>query len=75
MKKPIVLSEDAPRIIRRADRAPTEGFALVVDSRMKAEYTDEEAATKAAEELKARYPMLQVQVYDAATRVRTLIGE
>ena len=31
------------------------------------------AATKAATELLAKYPMLQVEIYDAASKSRTLV--
>ena len=44
----------------------TEGFGLEVDGRMKAVFPTQEEAQKSAENLKARYPLLQVKVYDAA---------
>jgi hypothetical protein len=43
----------------------TEGFGLEVDGRMKAVFPTQEEAQKSAEILKARYPLLQVKVYDA----------
>jgi len=43
----------------------TEGFGLEVDGRMKAVFPTQEEAQKSAENLKARYPLLQVKVYDA----------
>jgi hypothetical protein len=47
----------------------TEGFGLEVDGRMKAVFPTQEEA-KSAENLKARYPLLQVKVYDAAAHTR-----
>jgi hypothetical protein len=48
----------------------TEGFGLEVDGRMKAVFPTQEEAQKGAENLKARYPLLQVKVYDAAAHTR-----
>ena len=48
----------------------TEGFGLEVDGRMKAVFPSQEEAQKSAENLKARYPLLQVKVYDAAAHTR-----
>jgi hypothetical protein len=62
-----------PRNIQRADTAPSTGFVLVVDGRLKANYEDHGAANKAAEDLLSRFPKLQVQIYDAATKSRTLV--
>jgi len=76
MAKPRESADDEPvqpRNIQRADIAPSIGFALVVDGRLKAKYNDHAAANKAAEDLLSRFPKLQVQVYDAATKTRTLV--
>ena len=48
----------------------TEGYGLEVDGRMKAVFPSQEEAQKSAENLKARYPLLQVKVYDAAAHTR-----
>ena len=58
---------------RRADLAPANGYAIVVDGRFKSEFVDESAAKKAAAELLAKYPMLKIEVYDAASKSRTLV--
>ena len=50
----------------------TEGFGLEVDGRMKAVFPSQEEAQKSAENLKARYPLLQVKVYDAAAHTRAI---
>ena len=66
--------EQQPRNIKRADVLMTEGFGLEVDGRMKAVFPTQEEAQKSAENLKARYPLLQVKVYDAAAHTRTRGG-
>ena len=75
MKKP-VRSPDEPEQIKapRADRPPAEGFVMVVDSHFKSEFDTAEAAEESGHELKANYPMLQIEIYDAATKVRTLLN-
>ncbi|MET4241289.1 hypothetical protein [Bradyrhizobium sp. RT10b] len=45
MNKPkLHIDSTPPRKVRRADLAPTIGFAIVVDGRFKAEFDDEKAA-------------------------------
>ena len=74
MKKPKSRVEDTqPRNIQRADIAPSDGYALVVDGHFKTEFAEEKAAKKAATELLAKYPMLQIEIYDASSRSRTLV--
>ena len=74
MKKPkLEVEESQPRQILRADKAPTEGFSLVVDGHFKSHHDTAEAAKAAGVALKNKYQMLQVQVYDAATRTRSMI--
>ena len=74
MKKPkIEAEEQAPRKILRADKAPTTGYSLVVDGHFKSHHDTVEAAEAAGMALKNQVQMLQVQVYDAATRTRSMI--
>ena len=74
MKKPkIELEEQAPRRVIRADKAPTEGYSLVVDGHFKSHHATVEEAEEAGMALKHKYPMLQVQVYDSATRTRSMV--
>ncbi|MDR3485425.1 MAG: hypothetical protein P4M05_11030 [Bradyrhizobium sp.] len=74
MKKPkIEAEEQQPRKIIRADKAPTEGYSLVVDGHFKSHHDTVEAAEEAGMALKNQYQMLQVQVYDAATKTRSMI--
>ena len=37
---------------------------------MKTEFTTREGAQSGAEELKRRFPMLQIKIYDAAAKIR-----
>jgi hypothetical protein len=53
--------------------APSDGYALVVDGHFKAQFAEEGAAKKAAVELLAKYPMRQVEIYDASSKSRTLV--
>ena len=69
MKKPLTMPDELqPRNITRADLVMTEGFGLQVDGRMKTVFPTLQAAEKKARDLKAKFPMLQVKVYDAAEK-------
>ncbi|WP_316188996.1 MULTISPECIES: hypothetical protein [unclassified Bradyrhizobium] len=48
----------------------TSGYALEVDGRMKAEFSTRDGAVMGAQELKRRFPKLQVRIYDALTGTR-----
>ena len=57
MKKPTLhVEQPQPRNIQRADIAPTDGYALVVDGHFETQFVEEGAAKKVATELLARYP-------------------
>ena len=59
----------APVQTRKATTGlPASGFALMVDGQVKAEFTTQDHASKAARELKGRFPMLQVKIYDAGNK-------
>jgi hypothetical protein len=74
MKKPkIEADEPQSRKIVRADKAPTEGYSLVVDGHFKSHHDTVEAAEEAGMALKNKYQMLQVQVYDAVTKTRSMV--
>jgi len=53
-----------------ASELPTTGYALEVDGRLKTEFETKEGAWTGAEELKKRFPMLRVKVYDAETKTK-----
>jgi len=46
---------------------------LVVDGHFKTNYDEEKAAQEAGAELFGRFPMLQVMIYDAATKKRSAL--
>jgi hypothetical protein len=74
IRKPILPVEvQLPKAIKRADVVPANGFALVVDGIFKKEFESSAVAQKAANELLKNYPMLRVEIYDASTKVRTLV--
>ena len=68
------IDEPEPKKIVRADRPPTEGFAIIVDGHFKLEFDTLEAAEASGRKLKAAYPMLQIEIYDADKRIRTLLS-
>jgi hypothetical protein len=74
MKKPKIETEEpSPRKIIRADKAPTDGYSLVVDGHFKSHHDTVEAANEAGIALKNQFQMLQVQIYDASTKTRSMI--
>jgi hypothetical protein len=76
MRKPTLrIEEPQPRNIQRADIAPEEGYALVVDGHFKTQFSEKSLAAKAATELLSRYPMLQVEIYDAKAKTRTRVKQ
>jgi len=74
MKKPKIETEEVPpRKAMRADKVPTSGYTLVVDGHFKSHHDTVEAAEEAGMALKHAFQMLQVQVYDAETKTRSMI--
>ena len=67
MRQQRTLSAPAP-LSKSGTGLPTNGFALIVDGQTKREFDMQDRAMKAAMELKGRFPMLQVKVYDAETK-------
>ncbi len=53
---------------------PDQGYALEVDGRMKAEFATIDGARAGGQELKKRFPMLRVRIYDAQTKTREEIS-
>ncbi|MGB8608767.1 hypothetical protein [Bradyrhizobium sp.] len=75
MKKPILsIDEPEPRKAPRADRPPTKGFVVIVDGHFKSEFDTVDAAEASGRKLKSNYPMLQIEIYDAVKKVRTLLS-
>jgi hypothetical protein len=64
----------APAPMSRAGTGlPTSGYALVVDGQTKSEFDTHERVLKVARDLKGRFPMLQVKVYDAEKKLSETI--
>lgn len=64
--------ESRPRNIP-ANTSPTEGFSVEVDGKIKSQYPTVEAALAMGTELKRKFPVLQVMIYDAVAKTRTLV--
>jgi hypothetical protein len=76
MKKPVLsIDEPEPKKIMRADRPPTAGFVTIVDGHFKSEFDTADAAEASGRKLKAAYPMLQIEIYDAEKKTRTLLSD
>lgn len=55
----------------RGDAFPVEGFALTVDGKIKSQYPVLADAMKVGLELKKKFPVIQVTIYDAVAKTRT----
>jgi hypothetical protein len=75
MKKPLLsIEEPEPKKALRADRPPIEGFVTIVDGHFKSEFDTVDAAEESGRKLKPAYPMLKIEFYHAANKVRTLLS-
>ena len=45
---------------------PTSGYAIMIDGLVKTEFATRDGVEAGARDLKRRFPMLQVKIYDAA---------
>ena len=61
-------SSPAPMHHKPAPELPKAGYALVVDGHVKTEFATKEGAQRGAEDLKRRFPMLQIKVFDAQSQ-------
>jgi hypothetical protein len=72
--KPVSLApKPASNTAPRADVPPEAGFTLLVDGHFKSQYETLAQATQAATELKSRFPILRVEIYDAAKKTRQAV--
>jgi len=55
-------------MVKAATDLPSSGFVLIVDGQAKAEFKTQDQALEAATDLKRRFPVLQVKIYDAENR-------
>ena len=75
MKNPVrSIDEPEPKKTLRADRPPIDGFATIVDGHFKSEFDTVEAAEASGRKQKSTYPMLQIEIYDANRKIRTLLS-
>ena len=58
------------KMVAASRELPASGYALEVDGRLKAEFATKDGARAGGEELKKRFPMLQIRIYDAQTNAR-----
>ncbi|OKO91717.1 hypothetical protein AC629_01830 [Bradyrhizobium sp. NAS80.1] len=54
----------------RTTELPKTGFAIEIDGLLKTEFSTKEGAEHGAIELKRRFPMLQIRIFDAFTQSR-----
>lgn len=64
------LTAEGNDMVAAARELPASGYALEVDGRLKAEFETKDGARAGAQELKRRFPMLRVRIYDAQTQAR-----
>jgi hypothetical protein len=65
-----VVRKTVASALQRADLPPADGFTLLVDGHFKNQFDDLKGAKAAATELKSRFPMLRVEIYDATKKAR-----
>jgi hypothetical protein len=53
----------------------TKGFVVVVDGHFKSEFDTVDAASASGRNLNSTYSMLQIEIYDTATKARTLLSQ
>jgi hypothetical protein len=73
--KNIAKSEQAKEEPSQQYHADTGPYLLQIDGQTKRSFMTFEAAHSAALELKTRFPVLQVSIYDTASNLRTVVNE
>jgi hypothetical protein len=68
-----VHDESPPVNIGRVDITPKSGFIIEIDGRLKNRFESESDAIAEAVQLKARFPKIQVKIYDAAEMTRAVV--
>jgi hypothetical protein len=71
----VVKPEQAEEELTRRQQAVTERYLLQIDKQTKRSFRTPEDAQAMALEIKARFPILQVSIYDSASNSRTVLGE
>jgi hypothetical protein len=67
-EKPSTATLASARATKASIEPMTSGYALVVDGHIKATFEAKESALEAGRRLKARFPHLQVKIFDAETK-------
>jgi hypothetical protein len=58
----------------RVDLPPESGYSVVVDGHFKGHHAAEPAALADAKALKAKYPFLRIEIFDAVKKTRANVG-
>jgi hypothetical protein len=75
MRRQRRMAAPAPaRVTRAPIEPPTSGYTLVVDGQIKTEFKTKDRALKAAADLKRRFPMLRVKIYNAEEKRNEEVG-
>jgi hypothetical protein len=75
MRRQRRMAAPAPaRVTRAPIEPPTSGYTLVVDGQIKTEFKTKDRALKAAGDLKRRFPMLRVKIYNAEEKRNEEVG-
>jgi hypothetical protein len=61
-------------MVRASREVPASGYALLVDGRVKAEFETREGVDVGARDLKRRFPMLQIKIYDAQSKSEEVVA-
>jgi hypothetical protein len=69
-----VHDESPPVNIGRVDITPKSGFIIEIDGRLKNRFDSESDAIAEAVQLKARFPKIQVKIYDAVEMTRAVVS-
>ncbi|WP_334528578.1 hypothetical protein [Bradyrhizobium sp. AZCC 2230] len=65
-KTPVTKLVREPKMPKSSRNLPTSGYAIMIDGLVKTEFATRDGVEIAARDLKRRFPMLQVKIYDAA---------
>jgi len=69
-KKSVELNEEIRPPNARTDIPPAMGYSVEVDGKLKTQFPDRESAYEAGLDLKKRFPLVRVRIYDAEERTR-----
>ena len=58
---------------RHLNALPVEGYGVLIDGKIKSHYATSEDAVKAGQDIKRKFPMVQVMLFDAANGTRTAV--